>query len=192
MKRLMIIVALLGLPACAGQQFRLSGGGALTELHGELEQTLIAVPSGGEVKHTAKETASGGKMLRGRAEFNQPVESFQNTTAGLYVDVGSASDFDVSDETDTTHVSGGAIFRHYLADDGLRPFAEVRGGYRHTWLDVGGERGNGPGAELGGGIGLEYGPAFILLDYTSGWSSIDDFSSRTDEFGLMLGGKLDF
>jgi len=184
MKRLMMIVGLLALlPACAGHQVRLSGGGAITDLHGKLEL---------DEGETVKETADGGTTYRGRAELNRPAGQFERTTAGIYADVGLSEGFDTSESVDSQHVAGGVIFRHHFTDGELRPFVEGRVGYRHTWLDVGGERGNGPGLDAGGGVGLEFGPAFLLFEYSTGIYEIDDFSGRTDEFGVMLGGKLDF
>lgn len=193
-KNTVVAAGLFALASCAGHQVRLSGGGALTELHGEASQTTTAVGPSGAVSQTQtiKETAGGGTTYRGRAELNQKVGSFENTTAGVYIDVGMSEGFDVLDDTSSKHLAGGVIFRHYLTEGDVRPFVEGRVGYRHTWLDVGSESGNGPGLDAGGGVGLEFGPAFILLEYSTGIYSIDNFDARTDEFGAMIGGKLDF
>lgn len=133
-----------------------------------------------------------------RVEVSQPSPDFRGVEVGLYVE-GGAVDYVSTDESDLQqhHASVGAVIRGYMTEGRLRPYAEVRGGYRHSWFESFGDERGGPGYELGAALGLqlELGGGAALhaaVDYTGARS---DFGGiEFDEHGpaLMLGGSFRF
>lgn len=169
-----------------------------------LDRTRVAV-GGGPLKlkaeadgFTDSDKSSG---VSGRVELAGPT-SIRNTTAGLYVGGGRAS-FDPGVATvDEQHLSLGGVLRGYLGEGRLRPFAEVRGGYRHTFLDVSQQGfakdiGDGAGFEIGAGAGLELRISnrfsiFGQVDFEHATTEINDFRADFGGPQAFIGGEIRF
>lgn len=154
----------LFLASCAGQQLRLSTGAGLVNAHGDTS------------------TARAGIAYKARAELTGKTD-FEDIYLGVYGDGGLSEDFNNS-AMEIEHAEGGLVARKVLTETTIAPFVELRAGYRHAWIGGGEESGMGAGA----GLGVEAGPAFLMIDYSAGFFG----SLRTEDIGLVVGSKINF
>lgn len=183
---------LLSLGACAsGRSYlppkpgdvslRLGAGASATRMTAERFEPFLG-------QNIRVEEQSSSPEVLGRAEVGTTLNG--GHSLGVYADLGHA-DFDgiASD-----HVGVGLALRGYLetTGGGLRPYAEVRGGYRESWMGST----SGGGYDLGVALGVEYltgrrTSVFAQVGYDMGSTGLDN---GTDAYlggvALMVGGSV--
>lgn len=126
----------------------------------------------------------------GRLEVCTPLTR-DGTDIGGYLSFGHA-DFDSSESAVADSLSIGAILRQYLNhEDRIRPYAEVRAGFRQTWI---GEF-FGTGYDLGLGLGVEFSTGrrtavFVQMGYDRGSTDANDVDTQFDGFNILIGGSV--
>lgn len=202
--RYLSLILVLALGACSTSTFksrlkpigigvRIGAGAAL----GNLSATQIVQKS--RATFAAEHGDFDGDGFRGKVEVFKTLARKRALEVGLYASRG-AMDYEGEDvDTETFGLS----VRGFLRPEGLRPYIEVRGGYREQEQGsvVPGSpdtRLSGDGWTAGLGIGLEVplgGNFGMFLQLDADYAEVDiggAFTGNTAELGVLLGGTVRF
>lgn len=202
--RYLSLILVLALGACSTSTFksrlkpigvglRVGAGATL----GSLSATQIVPKS--RTTSVAQQDDFSGDGFRGRVEVFKTLARKRALEVGLYASRG-AMDYE---EEDVQTQSLGLSLRGFLRPEGLRPYVEVRGGYREQEQGsvVPGSpdtRLSGDGWTAGLGIGLEVplgGNFGMFLQLDADYAEVDiggAFTGNTAELGVLLGGTVRF